>query len=139
MNRALWIILITSGLAAAGALMGAFAGILALAIGVAITEGPSALAIAGTFWFPALWGGLFGGIGGPLAAWLLMRRVPLGRALAGSILGAVIGGVLGWTIPIAADEAHRAIVGAVIGYVLAVVCLRIWGQSLTPRETDAAV
>ena len=132
------VIVITSGLALAGALLGALAGTLALAIGVAITEGPSALSIESVFLFPAVWGALFGAVGGPLAAWLLMRRVPIGRALTGSVLGAVIGGVVGWTIP-ATEDPMRAMVGALIGYALAVFCLRIWGQSARPRESDAAV
>jgi hypothetical protein len=54
-------------------------------------------------------------------------------------MGSVLGGIVGWIIPVGVDEVNRAIIGASIGYLLAVIGLRVWGQSSTPRIPDAAV
>jgi len=86
MSRTGRIISLTGGLVVAGALFGALAGTIALAIAVAITEGPSSLTMDSVFLFPAAWGAIFGGIGAPIAGWILMRSVPLGRSFFGSVL-----------------------------------------------------
>src|SRR5688500_19319293 len=48
----------------------------------------------------ALGCGLLGLVLAPLAAWTLMRHVPLWRALGETALGTALGGILGYLVPI---------------------------------------
>lgn len=86
------VVLVTLGLAVAGAAVGAVLGALVLSGMLVAMEGwgdftsdPSVPLVGATF------GGLFGAVLGPLAAWLLMRSVPLGKAIGGTALGTAVG------------------------------------------------
>ncbi|HZF68524.1 MAG TPA: hypothetical protein VEZ47_10835 [Gemmatirosa sp.] len=92
---------ITLGLVAAGGVLGALAaalaavlgfGVFAALIGRQLLDPAAALFVGGV---AARIGAALGIVVGPLAAWLLLREVPLGRALLGTTLGALIGGLLG--------------------------------------------
>lgn len=72
---------------------------------------------------------------GPLAAWVLMRRVPLGRAIGGAALGTFAGGLAGLLV----GNPPLALILSLVGFLCAV--LKMWGDSLdsvpVPRATSA--
>jgi hypothetical protein len=64
---------------------------------------------------------------------LLLRRVPLGRAVVSTVAGAVAGGVTGWTLAeqfattldgVLGDPFVSALLGAVAGFLIAAFILR---------------
>ena len=70
----------------------------------------------------------------PLASWILMRRVPLGRAIPGTVFGAVLGGLAGLRSPIAWGL-MGPIAGAIAGFIIAVLMLRRSARSeAAPRR-----
>lgn len=89
---------VTLGLAAAGAVAGGVAGFLFAAVVTATaTAGLPSLGVAVTVLaFGGIAGAALGTVLGPVAAWLLMRHVPLGLAIGGTTLGALAGGLAGW-------------------------------------------
>jgi hypothetical protein len=77
----------------------------------------------------------FGLVAGPVVAWTLLRRVPIGVGLLGCALGAVVGGSAGllvgladWNpyVPLAVSRAPipQACLGAALGMLLAAIILR---------------
>ena len=119
------VVAVTLGLIGAGAVFGALAGGIALAISVLITEhdtSGSGLVIGAFFGAP------LGAIAAPTAAWLLLRRVPLGRVFAGSVAGTVLGGVMGWVLPFAGDQVVNGLFSAVLGFAFATVWM--WSRTL---------
>jgi hypothetical protein len=84
---------VTGGLIVVGGIAGALVsaitvGAVMLATGAReLFRHPEILVIAGMV------GAAFGSVLGPLAAWLLMRHVPLGVAIGGTMLGTLAGGV----------------------------------------------
>ena len=60
----------------------------------------------------------------PLAGWLLMRRVPLGRAVLWTIVGTILGGLVGWFTPLGSDAVYRSLLSGLAGFALAVLLLR---------------
>ncbi|HEX6748253.1 MAG TPA: hypothetical protein VF092_13235 [Longimicrobium sp.] len=137
MKRTARILVVTAGLFAGGALFGAASAVASLLIGTALRGNLQDAFAHGAVGFVAVVGAVFGMALFPAAAWLLMRRVPVGLALAGTGAGTVAGGVLGWLIPAndaflisvgpvsGPDQAVDAVTGAVIGFVLSIVFLRI--------------
>ena len=87
-------------------------------------ERPGAALEPGLLGFGATFGAVLGAVLLPLAGWLLMRRVPLGRALLGTAAGAVSGGLLGWFMPVGPDVIARTLVAGVAGFLVAVIVLR---------------
>lgn len=126
------VVAVTLGLIGAGAIFGALAGGVALSISLLITENDtsgSGLVIG------AFLGAPLGAIAAPTAAWLLLRRVPLGRVFAGSVSGTVLGGVVGWVLPFAGDQVGNGLFGAVAGFAFATVWM--WSRTLVgaaPQE-----
>lgn len=98
-------LLITAALAVAGATFGGVAGATFGLILQLMSPAPGmdvfALMFLGTL------GAIYGFVLGPIGAWVVMREVPLGRAVVGTTVGAVAGGMvallpgLGWSIFIA--------------------------------------
>ena len=74
----------------------------------------------------AFFGAPLGAITAPVLAWLLLRRVPLGRMFLGSAAGTAIGGVVGWITTTTDFEAAigNGLAGACIGCVVACITLR---------------
>lgn len=118
---------VTAGLAAAGAAAGALAGAAMCTLMLLLLSGePSKLWVARDLLaFAASFGARAGAVLGPVAAWLLMRHVPLGRAIGGTALGTLAGGALGLLLagPVESFPA------GLLGFGAAAVYLRI----RTPR------
>ncbi len=93
--RALRIAVVTAGLMVAGAVFGGISGVIAAAW-ILVEDGPLDLLRDGKILL--LVGFLGGGLGavlGPVAAWGMMRHVPLWLAVGGTTLGTLAGGILG--------------------------------------------
>jgi hypothetical protein len=124
MGRTRRILAVTAGLVVFGAAAGAIAGALVAIFAIAFSLGPREALDLDLIRFGATLGAPLGGALLPAAGWLLMRRVPLGRAMLGTMLGTIAGGLIGWFTPFLIDEFYRTIVGGFLGFVLAVVALR---------------
>jgi hypothetical protein len=84
---------VTGGLIAAGAVAGGIASALTVGAVMMVTEPREIFRDPEFLLFAGMIGAAFGSVLGPLAAWLLMRHVPLGVAIGGTMLGTLIGGV----------------------------------------------
>jgi hypothetical protein len=131
------VLAVTAGLAAAGFVVGAVLG--GIVVGAALVmsglapwESDVALSWAGA----AAMGGLLGMLLGPIAAWLLMRHVPIGRALGETALGTAIGSLLGLLLAssIGLFIPIPPLTLALVGFAAAAVRLRV-----THRKKDAVV
>jgi len=118
------ILAVTAGLAAGGALFGALAGALAIAILLTLFGEASSIFDIGLLPLAARIGATLGAVLLPLAGWLLMRRVPLGRALTGTVVGTVAGGVLGAVLLTFLLGIGGPVLGAILGFLCAVLSLR---------------
>ena len=127
MSRIGRILAVTAGLMAGGALFGAIAAVAALLIAVSFTgELGEVVRDADLLQLVAVVGALFGGLLFPTAGFIVLRRVPLWLALLGNLVGTVAGGVIGWLLPgLAGDQVIHAIIGALRGFLLATIALRL--------------
>lgn len=135
MTRLGRIITVTLGLSVAGAIFGALAGVIGLVVLTVLTGG--GLPMLDMAVVPAILGAAFGAVGAPAIAWLLLRYVPLGKAVAWSTVGTAAGGVGGWLLATAVDRASPAlatalesqvkgaILGAIAGFLTAALILRL--------------
>ena len=138
MNRSGRIFIVTLGLLAAGAVFGALAGVVTLGIGAVLNGEFRALLDIGAFGVAAYFGAVLGAPLFPIAGWLLLRRVPLGRAVLGAVLGTVLGGIVGWMLRVGGDEVNGALIVGAIGFVLAALSLRAWGSVASSSSQQAA-
>ncbi len=118
------VITVTLGLSAAGAVFGSIAGATALGIALIVSDGLAAFKVLGVLAVPAVIGAGLGALCAPLAGWLLLRHVPLGRAFGGLILGTIVGGLIGWFLPVSFNPITQPIVAAAAGFLGAAVLLR---------------
>lgn len=125
MTRARRILAVTAGLFAAGAIVGALTGAVVAAVLANFLPDPArsglGLDVVGA---GAVFGAPLGAVLFPTAGWLLMRRVPLGKALLGTSIGTLTGGLVGWFLPIGAIPPVRTLLLATLGFAIAVVWLR---------------
>jgi hypothetical protein len=128
MSRTVRIVVITLGLSVAGAAFGGIASVIATVIWLTVgsmllmQELPSADLLGFLFVgapFAGAVGAVIGSVLGPLAAWLLLQRVPLGIAVTSTTLGAIAGGALaalsGIMHPGLLTIMHPAL-GAIVGF-----------------------
>ena len=121
MTRLSRIVVVTIGLVCAGIVSGALAGGTAFALVVVLADGRISTEL---FEIGAIFGAPLGAIVAPLLAWLLLRRVPLGRMFLVCSVGTAIGGVVGWFATGAGgDIILNPIGGAFIGCVVAAIAL----------------
>ena len=119
---------VTAGLALTGAVLGGIAG--ALAFGMAIV-----MPVLPVFIYPAMIGGAIGFVATPVIAWLMLTRVPLGRAFSGLMLGTIIGGLAGWFLPGNDDMMTQPILVAFAGFLIAAVRMSVRDRR---RHADVA-
>lgn len=115
---------VTAGLAVVGAVAGAAVADVVLAAALLVTQGPIAvfreLVI---YMIGGLVGAACGLLCGPIAAWTLLRKVPIGRAILEPSIGAAIGGALGLFLA-RPGGIFAPIGGAIAGLLLAAIRLR---------------
>ena len=88
---------------------------------------------AGILTFATPVGAAIGAVTTPLIAWVLLRNVPLGRAIAQCALGTVVGGVLAsWTN--LHNPLFSPIVGAVLGFTVMATFLKLKYARLVPAK-----
>ena len=122
------IIAVTAGLSVTGFILGAMIG--GLIFGAA---GMVAAGLRPTLVVPvlraALGCGALGLVLAPLAAWTLMRHVPLWRALGETALGTALGGIVGYLVPAESWPFPfpfvPPLVFALLGFVVAALRLRL--------------
>jgi len=136
------IFVVTLGLSAAGAVFGGVAGAVALAISLVLSGDYDHLNEPLLFAVAATLGAMLGAGCAPLAGWLLLRRVPLGRAFGGLTVGATVGGVVGWFLPRSFAHGDGILIAAALGFLGAAVVLRIRhardASNLASRDDGAA-
>lgn len=117
------IMAVTAGLVVAGALFGGLAGAAVLVLWAMQLEGVyAALSDPSIPLMGALFGGVVGAVLGPLAAWLLMRHVPLWLAVGGTTLGTLAGGAVGMLLTGAPDLSMYA---GMAGFAVSAIALRV--------------
>ena len=122
------IIAVTAGLSGVGFLLGAAIGALIFGAASVIAAG-----VRPTLAVPviraALGCGALGLVLAPLAAWTLMRHVPLWRALGETALGTALGGIIGYLVPAQSWPFPFPFVPplllALLGFVIAALRLRL--------------
>jgi hypothetical protein len=126
----------TLGLSVTGAVLGGVAGAVALGIGLLFKAGLETFSHLSVLLIPGAIGAALGSVCAPLAGWLLLRRVPLGRAFAGLVVGTVLGGLAGWFFPVTFNILLQPIATAAAGFVAAALVMRrrYRGDHLHPRE-----
>lgn len=121
---------VTVGLTVAGALAGAIISSATLAILGVLVDGPGGFPhVWDAFVLAAVVGGALGGVLTPSAAWILLRRVPIGRAFGITAISTAVGGAVG--LLASALNPLVAIGGAVIGFAVSVGWLRRKGHRST--------
>ena len=128
------ILLITLGLSAAGFVAGGVAGMVMMAVWLSL-DGLRAAGDRGMLLFGGLFGGGVGAVIGPIAAWLLMRSVPLGLAIGGTAVGTVAGAMLG----LLTGGYLYSFYGAFLGFGATALLLRVRTsrRALAPAEHAA--
>ena len=115
---------VTAGLSVFGAIVGAAAGATSMLAATLIT-GVMRVEDLFVLGVPAVIGAALGAVLTPIAGWMLLRRVPLGRAFAGLAAGTITGGVLGWLLLARHMDPIKASVGsAVAGFLIAAIAMR---------------
>jgi hypothetical protein len=126
---------VTAVLAVAGAVIGAVCGALLMAVADVIHFGTASLRDPIAEGVAAEVGALLGGVLAPVASFLLMRHVPLWRAIAETTLGACAGALLGLLLGrVGKLEILWGLIGAVVGFLVAAVRLRIVSKTATRAE-----
>jgi hypothetical protein len=131
----------TLTLSAVGAVVGAVLGGLAMC-GLAIAIGnPRALENGGLTGAAGL-GAAVGAVLAPMAAWTLMRHVPIWRAIletaVGTALGAAFGAALGWAAGVIPGlGAFWPLVFGLVGFTAAALRLRLTGETAERAFSDS--
>jgi hypothetical protein len=122
------VVAVTAGLSVFGSVVGAAAGAVSMFVGTLLSGQPilGELFVLG---IPAVIGAGLGAVLTPIAGWMLLRRVPLGRAFAGLAAGTIVGGALGWSLlarPLShyVDPIMVSVGSAVVGFLIAAVAMR---------------
>jgi len=119
------VVVVTAGLALAGAAFGGFAGAIALATVMVLSGNVAYFSELSALEIAAEAGAVLGLISAPLIVWVMLRRVPLGRAFLSLTLGAALGGVFGWFAFSWLDVIFGPTVAAFIGLIASAVALSI--------------
>ena len=141
MSKLRRILTVTAALAGVGAVTGAFAGSAVAFLAVLIRVGLRQALDLDLVEFGASVGAPLGAVLFPLAGWLLMRRVPIGRALVGTMIGTIVGGLVGWFAPLhgPGDIIDRTLLCGLIGFAVAVLELRRRATAAAPAAVAEPV
>lgn len=116
---------VTAGLMVAGGVFGTMVG-MAVLVAWGLVDGDVVWFTLGDLVFllqlALVFGGGVGAVLGPIAAWLLMRQVPLGLAVGGTTLGTLAGGGIAL---LATANPFLAMFYGVAGFGISAVALRI--------------
>lgn len=119
------ILAVTAGLAAAGAVVGGVLGGLLVSL-LMLLDGPARWEAIG-FLAGAEFGAAVGFVLSPIAAWTLMRTVPLWRAIGETAIGTTVGAGIGLVLqPSFRVIALSPIVLGVVGFAAAALRLRLF-------------
>jgi hypothetical protein len=138
------VVAVTLGLAVAGAVAGGVCAAIVAAVVIAENFGAATLAqwdTAGVLATLGVVGAGMGSVAVPTLAWLLLRRVALGRTVAGVTLGALLGAGAGqWVAPFNPYDRHPAgfLVGALAGCLVAGILLRASAPSVVRARAGEA-
>ena len=127
---------VTASLALVGAVIGGVVGAALIAVRELFTVSD----VVGWEVLGALAGAALGAILAPTTAWLFLRRVALGRAIAETTIGTTVGAALGMAIEtfvLKRPTAQFGLIGALLGFFAAAVRLRIISRS-SAVETRAS-
>lgn len=131
------ILVVTAGLVATGAALGAVLGALSLWVATALVGVGPGGAAAELIVDGAKAGSLTGPILAPLTAWSVMRRVPLWRAIGEPAIGTVLGSFAG---SVAASLLNAglawSILSALLGFIVAVLRLGVAYDAQAPRRAS---
>jgi hypothetical protein len=117
---------VTLAVAAAGAVIGAVLAVLSVAGVLLALGGAQRFRVLAPFIFVAGFGGALGFILAPLAAWTLMRYVPLWRALVETALGTAFGLAIGSLVgPMRGGDEFWALLLGLAGFGAAALRLRV--------------
>jgi F0F1-type ATP synthase assembly protein I len=120
------IVAVTLALSAIGAVVGAALGVLSLAGLFMAVSGGRLPSFGGPLAVAAIFGGVLGFVLAPVAAWTLMRHVPLWRAIAETSVGTVLGVAVGWLLgPSLGHGGSWPIVFGLVGFAAAALRLRL--------------
>ena len=122
------VVTVTLSIALIGAIIG---GVIGVALGALLTfptDVGDVLGVAG------LSGAAMGAVLAPVAAWVFLRRVSLGKALAQTTIGTSVGAAIGllldkasWTLDY--RRISLAFVGALVGFLAAAIRLRFFTRT----------
>jgi hypothetical protein len=133
------VLTVTLGLVATGAVLGALIGATSLWVATGVLGVGPALSWTDLLEAGSKAGALTGMTLAPISAWALMRRVPLGRAIGSTAVGALLGSLGGSIIASILDAGLAwSILGAPIGFLLAVAVLRTSAARRRPTEETLA-
>jgi hypothetical protein len=111
--------IVTLALVIVGALIGALTSVLALVVVLMLRGSPGFPQLLAAIMMAGYVGAAIGAVMAPIVAWVLLRRVPLWRAITQTALGTLLGAIVtSFTFP-------GPIIGAIIGFTLAAIRLRI--------------
>ena len=131
------IIAITAGLAAASALVGTIVAILVGAVVVAATGGLAGTSLGVAVGRAVVYGGGLGAVLGPLAAWTLMRHVPIWRAIVETAAGTAIGAGAGLLVArMSSAGGFWLLGGALTGFAAAAIRLRLSHRTPAARSSS---
>ena len=126
-DRTARVLVVTGGLSVAGGLVGAICGAATIIAIAAIEGGLGGLVSHGFLNILGLcagFGAIVGMIGAPTVGWGLLRRVPLGRAIAFTAAGSVVGAVVGELARGLTRDIPTVFVGAFVGFIVAAMLVR---------------
>jgi hypothetical protein len=128
---------VTVGLLVGGALLGGLAALAALVLG-GLLSGMTGFLRTDVLLVAGGAGAFIGGVLLPLTSWALLRRVPLGRTLAGTVMGTVGGALLGWAIVPLGANLLAPVGGAIAGFFAAAFVMRARSGRSVPGGRIAA-
>jgi hypothetical protein len=119
------VVVVTAGLALAGAAFGGLAAAIALGTVMFVSGYVAHFSALLALQIASEAGAVLGMISAPVVVWVMLRRVPLGRAFLRLTLGTALGGVFGWFAFSSIDVIFGPTIAAFIAFIASAVALSI--------------